>query len=112
MSADAVPVTRAKDQQGTKYTALLSQLIPEAMQSNSPMKAQRGQVYLPGKVVDGSRIAIGSFKSILEGSSKPLALKRLDEYQLRENGDELYCDLFYHAENIPQPVAYSTTNFD
>ncbi|KAJ7439303.1 hypothetical protein B0H11DRAFT_1934636 [Mycena galericulata] len=77
---------------------LLSQLVPAALQMNSPMKGERGgRLARPGFIPGHDTYPIGSVAQHLDGPPpQPLNLYRANALTLTDVGGGLFgCDLFY-----------------
>jgi hypothetical protein len=123
---DDFPIDVAVSGDGTKkFITLLSDLIPAAIQNDSPIKGMSsvmdrcilitfflergGRLYRPNVRDEVSHHHIGKIDAVLSGTAKPLFTRLLDEYVLRPADDGGFvCDVFWDmsgASATPQPGA-------
>ncbi|KAF8157550.1 hypothetical protein K438DRAFT_1777196 [Mycena galopus ATCC 62051] len=99
---DDVPITVATAEDGQrKYTALLSQLLPAAIQNDSPIKELGGRVYRPNIRNESTHHHIGRIDSLLTSSSHALLTRQMNEYALQPSaaGGFVY-DVFWEPEPL------------
>ncbi|KAJ6623890.1 hypothetical protein B0H10DRAFT_2213264 [Mycena sp. CBHHK59/15] len=98
----SITVSTARD--GKKqYTTSLSQLIPAAIQNDSPIKVREGRVYRPNIRGEPAHHHLGKIDALLAGKARALGVDAVNEYNLCSyDSDTLVCDLFWHQS--PQAV--------
>ncbi|KAK7021477.1 hypothetical protein R3P38DRAFT_2629046 [Favolaschia claudopus] len=92
------PVAMTVDGHGLReYSTRLSDLIPAAVDNDSPIKARGGRLYRPNFRPDqGGHIQLGTVEAVVNGTSKPLQPRLVDEYVLHHAHDGFFvCDLFW-----------------
>ncbi|KZP06771.1 hypothetical protein FIBSPDRAFT_966172 [Athelia psychrophila] len=97
----------------------LSQLLPAAIQNDSPMKARGGRLYRKGLNSGSAHVPLGSIDSLVEGRSSALSFARVNQYKLNVNETgEYVCDIFWEgpvasgemvAEAIPAARTLTST---
>ncbi|KAK7059936.1 hypothetical protein R3P38DRAFT_3303631 [Favolaschia claudopus] len=119
---DKFPVAMTVDSQGLReYSTRLSDLIPAAVDNDSPIKARGGRLYRPNFRPDqAGHLQLGTVEAVVNGNSKPL--QPLDEYVLHHAHDGFFvCDLFWdnHSpsftgkpEDIPLAIARDRASND
>ncbi|KAJ7911302.1 hypothetical protein B0H13DRAFT_2010175 [Mycena leptocephala] len=81
---------------GKKYSALLSKLIPAAIQNDSPIKERNGRLYCPNIRDDPQHLHLGKIDALLDGSASALKANALNEYTLRKSEKGTFeCDIFW-----------------
>ncbi|KAJ6535275.1 hypothetical protein DFH09DRAFT_1284049 [Mycena vulgaris] len=81
---------------GKKYSALLSQLIPAAIQNDSPIKERSGRLYRPNIRDDPQHHHLGKIDALLDGSASALKVNAMNEYTLRTSDEATFeCDIFW-----------------
>jgi hypothetical protein len=98
---------------GKKYSALLSKLIPAAIQNDSPIKGscdfnpvsclideisleRNGRLYRPNIRDDPQHLHLGKIDALLDGSASALKANALNEYTLRKSEKGTFeCDIFW-----------------
>ncbi|KAL0959383.1 hypothetical protein HGRIS_014635 [Hohenbuehelia grisea] len=80
----------------TEVIAHLSQLIPEALQQNTPTKKRSGRVWRPGVNTATNRVSIGTVASICAGKLPDiLRINEVNTYPLHLRADcRLVCNMF------------------
>ncbi|KAJ6602492.1 hypothetical protein DFH09DRAFT_1301512 [Mycena vulgaris] len=82
------------DSSAVGYTARLSAIVPAAIKIDSPIKARGGHVLRPPIHTGGQRHQLGKLEDILAGKSEPLAVRLVDEYELRHSDGLFTCHLY------------------
>ncbi|KAJ7862102.1 hypothetical protein B0H14DRAFT_3614398 [Mycena olivaceomarginata] len=93
-----VPVHMAVGDNGQrKYFTELSELIPAAVEQDSPIKVLGGRLYRPNIREDSAQhLQIGTIDAVLAGKSRELQPTALNEYIMHHSHDGLFtCDLFW-----------------
>ncbi|KAJ6474227.1 hypothetical protein C8R45DRAFT_1103208 [Mycena sanguinolenta] len=79
------------DDGGRKYFTQLSQLIPAAVEQDSPIKARGGRLYRPNIREDCTQhLHIGTIDAVLAGSSRALQPGVVNEYIMHHSHDGLF----------------------
>ncbi|KAJ7312272.1 hypothetical protein DFH08DRAFT_943676 [Mycena albidolilacea] len=80
---DDFPIDVAVSVDGTKkFITLLSDLIPAAIQNDSPIKERGGRLYRPNVRHEASHHHIGKIDAVLSGTAKPLFTRWLDDNEV------------------------------
>ncbi|CAL1710819.1 unnamed protein product [Somion occarium] len=120
-----VPVICERQGDEAVFTTRLSDLLPVAIEHDTPVKSKGGRLYRAGFTASGSRISLGSLDTILlaakskrvEDIPKTLRLSKVNKYALREKeaDDVLVCDIYLDSsssQDIMAPAVVSKLNVD
>ncbi|KAJ7877411.1 hypothetical protein B0H14DRAFT_3130217 [Mycena olivaceomarginata] len=108
---DEFPIAVSTADNGTrKYTTLLSDLLPAAIQKDSPIKERGGRLYRCNiRDEPTSPHHVGKIDTLLAKSSNALLTRQMNEYNLVPLSDGIFvCDVFWeqpsitHAPQSPQ----------
>ncbi|KAJ7834653.1 hypothetical protein B0H14DRAFT_3709260 [Mycena olivaceomarginata] len=100
---DEFPVAVSTAVNGTKkYTTLLSDLLPAAIENDSPIKERGGRLYRPNiRDEPTAPHHIGKIDALLAKSSRALLARQMNEYNLVPLNDGSFsCDVFWEQSSI------------
>ncbi|KAJ7447684.1 hypothetical protein FB451DRAFT_1375588 [Mycena latifolia] len=99
-----VPITVFAAEDGTtRFKTSLSEILPAAIQNDSPIKERGGRIYRPNIRGDSTHHHVRKIDNILLGDCRALNIGEVNEYTLRTSvGGTLHCDVFW--DQSPQAV--------